>query len=389
MRYLSFDIECANCFEGTGKICEFGYVITDEKFNILDRKIYLINPNDQFDWYVTKKLLSYKKSEYLASPDYRIVYNQIRRLFNEKDIFIIGHTINKDAKYLNDESKRYNLPFLNYKFFDVKQIYKYFIGRSGKAFGVSDMCKDLDIELPEHEHKSDDDAYAALMILKEICSRTELSVKDIIDKCEKCKGETNEGVVTTFIEESKRIEREKLAELHGTTVDNIITKDKKEGLANFIKTAKPIGQIIHNDFTGKKVCISTNYEKWHYREILSVIQLLANCGGCYTQIVNDCDYFIDYEQKDEEGKFMVCSRKEKYDELVKDGKNIRLLSFNSFLELLGIDIESLGKMDMVNSDLCVKTQVHKKSQKKKENNYTEKVNNPILKEKLMALKIKQ
>ena len=29
-RYLFFDVECANCFNGKGKLCSFGYVLTDE-----------------------------------------------------------------------------------------------------------------------------------------------------------------------------------------------------------------------------------------------------------------------------------------------------------------------------------------------------------------------
>ena len=37
MNYLYFDIECCD-----GKhICSFGYVITDENFNILEKKILL------------------------------------------------------------------------------------------------------------------------------------------------------------------------------------------------------------------------------------------------------------------------------------------------------------------------------------------------------------
>lgn len=35
MRYLFFDIECCNGRD----ICEFGYIITDDKFNILEKKI--------------------------------------------------------------------------------------------------------------------------------------------------------------------------------------------------------------------------------------------------------------------------------------------------------------------------------------------------------------
>lgn len=44
MRLLFFDIECANHYNGKGKICEVGYIITDEKFNILARKDIPINP---------------------------------------------------------------------------------------------------------------------------------------------------------------------------------------------------------------------------------------------------------------------------------------------------------------------------------------------------------
>ena len=35
MRYLFFDIECCNGRD----ICEFGYVITDTEFNVLEKKI--------------------------------------------------------------------------------------------------------------------------------------------------------------------------------------------------------------------------------------------------------------------------------------------------------------------------------------------------------------
>ena len=45
MRYLTFDIECCD-----GKhICEFGYVITDEKFNIIKKSVITINPESKFN----------------------------------------------------------------------------------------------------------------------------------------------------------------------------------------------------------------------------------------------------------------------------------------------------------------------------------------------------
>ena len=45
MKYISFDIECCD-----GKhICEFGYVITDENFKILQKECFTINPNKPFN----------------------------------------------------------------------------------------------------------------------------------------------------------------------------------------------------------------------------------------------------------------------------------------------------------------------------------------------------
>ena len=45
MKYLFFDIECANCFDRKGKIFSFGYVLTDEKFNVIEpREDILVSP---------------------------------------------------------------------------------------------------------------------------------------------------------------------------------------------------------------------------------------------------------------------------------------------------------------------------------------------------------
>ena len=43
MKYLFFDLEYATSKGGNIKICEFGYVVTDENFQILDRDNFIIN----------------------------------------------------------------------------------------------------------------------------------------------------------------------------------------------------------------------------------------------------------------------------------------------------------------------------------------------------------
>ena len=39
--YLFFDCECANCFDGIGKICSLGYVLADDELNIIMRNKHL------------------------------------------------------------------------------------------------------------------------------------------------------------------------------------------------------------------------------------------------------------------------------------------------------------------------------------------------------------
>jgi hypothetical protein len=44
MKYLFFDVECYNCHNGIGKICEFGYILTDENFKILAKDDIPMSP---------------------------------------------------------------------------------------------------------------------------------------------------------------------------------------------------------------------------------------------------------------------------------------------------------------------------------------------------------
>lgn len=44
MKFVYFDIECCDGYN----ICSFGYVVSDEKFNILVKKDISINPNCKF-----------------------------------------------------------------------------------------------------------------------------------------------------------------------------------------------------------------------------------------------------------------------------------------------------------------------------------------------------
>ena len=65
MKYLFFDMEYASSKGGVNKVCEFGYVVTDEKYIIIDRDNLIINPNiarNEWDYWAVRKILSRSNS---------------------------------------------------------------------------------------------------------------------------------------------------------------------------------------------------------------------------------------------------------------------------------------------------------------------------------------
>ena len=87
MRYLFFDIECS---EGKS-MCSFGYVLTDEKFRILEKDDILMNPEAIFHTGAWGKKnreaypgieMAYPKEVFLKSPTFPALYEKSKRLSN-------------------------------------------------------------------------------------------------------------------------------------------------------------------------------------------------------------------------------------------------------------------------------------------------------------------
>ena len=336
MKYLFFDIECANCNKGAGKICEFGYVLTDEKFAVLEQEIYLINPNDVFDWYVAKKILAYKAIEYNRSPDYPHFYPKIQALLTDADTMIFGHTVDSDFKYLNDESRRYNLPYFDCKFYDVKYMYDTY-AQADKSSSVSKICAALEIELPVQVHRSVDDAYATMEILKELCKRLEAGAPDLIARYEDCKGETSGGVITTVVGERAKAKRAQAAK------ENLLIGKNKKRFFRFIRSETPPEKICENELTGKKVSISLHYEYAHFSQMMAIARRLKGCGCQYWTKVSEADYFVTYPPADENEDEALDARDAYAREAVEKGANLRCISFEEFLCILGVTEEALNE----------------------------------------------
>ena len=336
MEYLFFDIECANCFDNIGKICEFGYVLVDKNFNIKEQENILVNPNSVFDRYVLDKMLAYKEYEYKCHPKYPEVYSKIKSLFND-NVMVFGHTVDADAKYINDENKRYNLPFFDFQFYDVMYIYKEFSGNEQKQ-GLSKIAKELNCTPPIHEHRALDDSITTMNVLKAIVDKTNLIPEELVDKYISSKGQVVKGKITTVAREQAKllkIEKEKNSDK--------MTSDRFKTFLNLVDNCKPEGKIIKNCLTGKKVCITSNYQNTHYREMLNLVQLLKNCGATFVLKVTRCDVFVKKEVLNKDGLTKKCTRLESVYDQVKKGKDIKIITFEELLNILKIKEEELVK----------------------------------------------
>ncbi len=180
MDYVFFDIECAFCGKnGIAYICEFGYVIVDEHFNIVKKDHFLINPMHFFDHYALKKILHYTKKQYEASPRFYEFYDTIKEVLVGDDRIVIGHTVELDYKYLISECKRYNRKKLNFSHYDIAEAYQV-LEQEENIASLTKMVEKFEINIDMPLHNALADAIATMMVTKELSSRHNKSVEELI-----------------------------------------------------------------------------------------------------------------------------------------------------------------------------------------------------------------
>ena len=171
MKYLFFDVECAKCMKNSvGFICEFGYVITDSNFEILEENHYMINPDHEFDRYALKHILRYSKEEYEAAPLFPEFYPKIAELLDPSKYVIVGHSTATDRKYILSECRRYDLPGLPFRYFDVRKPFMFFQEKKQPS-KLEKMLEELELEKPGNMHDARCDAVSTMLVCKELCRR--------------------------------------------------------------------------------------------------------------------------------------------------------------------------------------------------------------------------
>lgn len=181
MNYLFFDIECA---DGT-HMCSFGYVLVDEKFNILEKDDILINPKcafrlgrDEFDPNIE---LAYPTSEFTKQKVFPCYYDRIKDLILNKCTMPVGHSVQSDMSFIRLACNRYNLDLIEYRAFDTQRVYALYSGTHNKK--LINIIEELDIDISGlHEHKSCDDAELTMRVAKKLCELESCNMDKLIAK---------------------------------------------------------------------------------------------------------------------------------------------------------------------------------------------------------------
>jgi len=382
MKYLFFDLEYASSRGGIDRNCEFGYVVTDEKFNVIDRGNLIINPNldrSEWDYRVVRKILTRPIKEYESNQTFPYHYNIIKNLISSAD-YILGHSINGDAKAINDDCKRYDLPSIDYEFYDIKLMYKEF-SNTRKDTSVENILKALNIEEAGKSHDAEIDAYHTMLELKSMLDDLGVTLEEMLELCPNSKDETSNFVVKSIEEARIRKEEEFKKSLNGDGSNDIRKHgDNRVRFLQFLDNVKP-NKEGSNKFKDKKISISINYEEHHFRQMLNLIQLIVNEGGSLILKASLSNIFVKYDIIFEDGTLRNDSKYNYVCEANQNGADIEIIEFNELLDRLGISEEELDSMLMpsfdflfeegaVIKDTKTKNYIERKKNKDNKNSYS-------------------
>ena len=318
MRYLFYDVECSNCFNGEGKICSFGYVITDEQFNLLKKEDIVMNPASRF--YLRRKEgrpeieLAYSEEYFRSQPKFDKFYDKIRDMLEDPDQIVMGHSILNDVKHLAYQCKRYKLPCINYRFGDSQLVYKKLVQNgAGGQVGLARICEEFGID-PEHLHRSDDDAWATMEFMRIICEQRHVSLYRLLSDNPECTGEINDFEIT----------------MNGVSV----TRSKRflqRMLEEYVKSLKP---AEGGELTGKRFCLSRKFERDNADLCGYFAKKCFELGGKYTRNAMRCNVLVSADDE-------PCTREKAILADAKMKQRVKIISLDEFKDMLHIGEEEM------------------------------------------------
>lgn len=181
--FVFFDCECANTFEGVGKICSLGYVVTDDELNVLESEDVVINPECEFDWYLFSGKgeckLAYSKDFFRIKPNWAAYYKEIKKMFTTGNRYVLGFAVSNDVAFVNSACERYEENYINFRAFDLEPLLEQLYGQKHK---LVEWAQQFGVNVAKYQsHKSVDDAMMTMLCLKKVCEEQNMSVENLLN----------------------------------------------------------------------------------------------------------------------------------------------------------------------------------------------------------------
>lgn len=290
MKYLFFDVECSNCHNGIGKLCEFGYVLTDENFKILAKDDIPMSPGrghwSRFDLVGRKDerdlILAYDYDYYYAQPEFPAFYERIKKLMCDKDTICFAYSMGNDLRHVHNTCERYKKEPLNYECYDVQMLVSKHLEQKGQM-NLETACRTLvgpSSLIGLEEHLSRDDAKMEMMVFEATCVLEQKDSATILS--ESSFARTNSIEFVNRVRERGRKKRMKAAghDLYRSLIASEEELDKEEN-------------------KGKRYNISGDL-KCHIDELKQAIEIIKSKGGLFSNHISRSDFFIVYDDKNKE-----------------------------------------------------------------------------------------
>lgn len=258
MRLIAFDTECSRDYGTYCEMCSFGYVVSNDRFEIESSRFTLIKaskPTGRLG-----KIVKVDPEKLASAPEYKDVRRQTGWVFKEDAIYI-AHSPENDFRHFCIMDKKCGAEPISCKAFDIYALVKNYANIS--SYSLADIARTFGIRF---DHTEDNyRAKTCIRIIEYLCKEEHVSLERFIEACGK-----------------------------GAVVDSEVI---------YHRTALSFKQKKFNDCYGKRpsskgklsghtFSMSESFENRQIEIGLRIAEYVIHNGGMLTRKVSESDTFI-------------------------------------------------------------------------------------------------
>lgn len=319
--FITIDFETANI--SMNSACSVGLAAVKGN-EIVKKDYFLIKPPTDHFRHENTDIHSLTFDDVKNSPTFDIVYQSIRQ-YIENSKYVMAHNAQFDMSVLHECLSYYHIPFPDFTYIDTINFVSQVKYESGNSL---EKCADyFGIKISDHHNALCDAEVCAKIVIASINKFVFSSLESYLD----------------FFPE---VRCKQFSELNSTRT---MLKSKKERFHN-VKVSDIVPTVTYFDKSNafyQKNCVLTGELESLDRK--DAMQKIVDAGGIIkTGVSSKTDYLIvGIQDKRIVGDDGLSTKEEKAYELIKKGKNIKIINEDEFLELLQGKSESENEEELL------------------------------------------